>query len=251
MAIGTTAALLGAAAIGTVGSLAAGGIQANAANQAAQTQEKASKKALKLQSEALDLQQQQAEQARTDALPWMDAGRTALNQYMGELGLSEEARNGTFQSQFTETPGYEFAVQQGEEGVLNNLAALGQRGSGSALKALTEFRTGLANQTYDNYLNRLSGISTGGQTQVNTTNALGAQNAGMTGNILANMGNTIQNAGAARASGYVGGANAWGNALSGASNNISGALGMYSGLQNPANQNSLYGYGRTGWGLPV
>ena len=212
MAIGTTAAILGAAALGAAGSIAGGVMQSNAATQAASTQAAAADK-------ALALQERQYQQTRADSMPWMNAGKTALNAYMGELGLSNEAKAGTFQSGFKETPGYQFAVEEGEKGVINNLAALGMRGSGAGLKALTRFREGLADQTYNNYLDRLSGVSTGGQTQVGQTNALGA-------NFANTAGQTIQDKGAATASGYVGGANAWSNALSNLSNYAGWALGM-------------------------
>ncbi len=134
---------------------------------------------------------------------------------------------------FQETPGYEFQVEQGEKGVLNNLAALGMKNSGAALKALTRFRTGVANQEYNNYLNRLSGAAGMGQSQVQSNNAALMAGAGNIGSALmsgaANQGNALQNAGAARASGYVGSANAWNNALGGLASNIGGGLGHLAG----------------------
>lgn len=115
-------------------------------------------------------------------------------------------------------PGYQFMVEEGERGVMNNLAAMGMKNSGSALKALTRFRTGLANQEYGTYLNRLAETAGMGQTQINRTNDLTQVAAG-------NIGRAHQDAGAARASGYVGAANSWQNAIGGAVNNISGGLG--------------------------
>ena len=212
MAIGTTAAILGAAAIGGAASLAGGMMQSNAAQQAASTQAAAADK-------ALALQQQQYEQSRQDSLPWMNAGKTALDAYMGELGLSEAAKNGTFQSGFQKTPGYDFQMQQGQEGVQNSLAALGMKNSGAGLKAITRYSQGLADQTYNNYLDRLSAASTGGQASVSNQNVLGQ-------NAVAQMGQTLQDKGAATASGYVGSANAWGNALTNLSKNAGWAIGM-------------------------
>lgn len=119
---------------------------------------------------------------------------------------------------FQETPGYQFMVEEGERGVMNNLAAMGMKNSGSALKALTRFRTGLANQEYGTYLNRLAEVAGMGQTQVSRTNDLTQVAAG-------NIGRAYQDAGAARASGYVGAANSWQNAIGGVVNNISGGLG--------------------------
>lgn len=212
MAIGTTMAILGAAAIGGVASLAGGAMQANAANQAASTQAAAADKALALQDK-------QYNQSREDSMPWMTAGKSALEAYMGEMGLSDSAKAGTFQSGFRETPGYQFQMDQGREGVQNSLAALGMKNSGAGLKAITKYSQGVADQTYNNYLDRLSAASTGGQAMVSNQNALGQ-------NAVAQMGQTIQDKGAATASGYVGGANAWGNALTNLSKNAGWALGM-------------------------
>lgn len=122
---------------------------------------------------------------------------------------------------FQETPGYQFQVEEGEKGVLNNLAALGMKNSGAALKALTRFRTGLANQEYGNYLNRLAGVAGMGQSQTQSNN-----NMLMTG--ASNVGNALQNAGEARASGYVGSANAWQNAIGSGVKSINNALGQMS-----------------------
>lgn len=215
MAIGTTMAVLGAAAIGGIGSIAAGAMQANAANQAAQAQATAADNALALQT-------RQYEEGVARQKPWIDAGKTALDAYMGELGLSDAAKAGTFQSGFKTTPGYQFQVEEGEKGAINNLAALGMKNSGAALKSLTRFRQGLADQTYNNYLDRLSAASTGGQASVQNQNAAGAQYAQTGGQIM-------QDRGAATASGYVGGANAWSNALANMTNQAGFALG---GLSN-------------------
>lgn len=214
--IGTTAAILGAAAIGGVASVASGLIGADAANKAAQDQAAAS-------GNALALQNAQYQQNRQDTMPWLAAGKAALQQYSGELGLTKTNADGTpFKSQFQTTPGYDFQVQQGEKGVVNNLAALGMKGSGAALKALTRFRQGLADQSYNNYLDRLSGQSVGGQTQVNTNNAAGTANA-------INVGGLGIDAANARASGYINSANATTNALGNVANIGSNALGWLSG----------------------
>lgn len=214
--IGTTTAILGAAAIGGVGSILSGFMGSNAAQQASQTQAAAMDKQTALQAATLA-------QARTDSMPWMEAGKKALAQYQGEMGLSTTGADGKpFESQFTATPDYQFQVQEGEKGVMNNLAATGMKNSGAALKALTKFREGLASTTRGNYLTRLSNLATGGQQQVNTTNDL-------TANATAGIGQSGVDAASARASGYVGASNSWSNALSGFANNSSSALGWLSG----------------------
>ncbi len=228
--------------MGAGASILSGFLGSNAAQSASQTQAAASDKATALQAATLA-------QARQDAAPWLAAGQTALQQYMGELGLSKTVtapstvttpavynKNGTiktaavttpgattpFQSQFAETPNYAFDVQQGTKGVVNNLAALGMKNSGAALKALTRYTTGAANDTYQQYLDRLSGVSTGGQTTEGNQSALAVNSAN-------GQAQNINNAGAATASGYIGSANALGAGISGAANNYTTALGYKNG----------------------
>lgn len=114
---------------------------------------------------------------------------------------------------FQATPGYQFMVDEAESGAMNHLGALGMKNSGAALKALTKLRSGLANQEYGNFLNRLAATAGMGQTQVNTNNTLSANSA-------LNQGALMQDAGASRASGYVGGANSWISALNGVGNTL-------------------------------
>lgn len=114
---------------------------------------------------------------------------------------------------FQQTPGYQFQVQQGTQGVLNSLSALGMKNSGKALKSLDRFTTGLADQEYGNWLDRISGVAGMGQNQTNATNTLSA-------NAATNIGQTYQDQGQARASGYVGAANAWNTGLEGLGNAI-------------------------------
>lgn len=220
--IGTGLALLGSAALGLAGNLFKGKTEADASKNAADAQTIAALGSLDLQKQGLDFAKTQYKDARTDILPWMTAGKTALNQYQIEMGQKAGA------SKFRTTPGYQFQVSEGTKGVVNNLAALGMKNSGSALKALTRFRTGLADQTYDTYLNRLSGIAGTGQTATQNIGSLGAQATNAVQQGLQGMGQATQDAGAARASGYVGSANAWGGALTGGINSVTGALGRYS-----------------------
>jgi hypothetical protein len=239
--IGTAAALLASAAIGVGGSLLKGKMDSKAATQASNEQNLAALGSLALQGKGLDLRREGLDftkktyqQSRTDAAPWMKTGREALSMYMNEL-------TGKGKTTFRQQPGYAFTVSEGEKGVKNNLAALGMKNSGAALKALTRFRTGLADQSYGSYLDRLSGLAGAGGNAVANINSLGSSTSGQVNNALsgmsgtyANMGSTTQDAGAARASGYVGSANAWGNALTSGVSDISNALGRYSTGNFPA-----------------
>lgn len=200
------------ALIGAGASLLGGLFGGRSARKAAEAQAAAMDRATNLQRHMFDT-------TRADMMPWLESGRTALDAYMGELGLGSEG----FQSAFAETPAYEFAVQQGERGVLNNLSALGMKDSGAALKSLERFRQGLANQEYGNYLARLGGVAGMGQGQ---STAL----AGASGQAAQGMAGTIAGAGAARASGYVGANNALMQGVGGAANFLGQ---MMTGNNNP------------------
>lgn len=198
-----------AALIAAGGSIIGGLFGSSAADKASKAQASSADK-------ALDLQKATIAQARLDSAPWLEAGKKALGSYMGELGMGAPG----FESGFQETPGYQYQVDQAEKGAINHLGALGMKNSGAALQALTKLRSGLANQEYGNYLGRISGLAGVGQNQVNTNNALSTNSA-------LNQGQLMQDAGAARASGYVGAANAWTGAASNFANNMGNWLGSY------------------------
>ena len=107
---------------------------------------------------------------------------------------------------FTATPGYEFVRSEGMRGLERSAAARGGAFSGNALRGLDQFNNGLASQEYNNYFNRLAGLSGTGQ---NTGQNLGAMGQASANNI----GALLSNSGEARASGIVGRANAWGGAI--------------------------------------
>lgn len=135
---------------------------------------------------------------------------------------------------FFQSPDYQFRKQQGMQGIGNSFSASGGAKSGNALKALAEFNGNLAAGGFNDYFKNqlaLTGVGTG------ATNT--SANAGIaTGQI---MGNALQNAGNARASGIAGGYNALGAGLSGASQ----GLGYYlQQRQNPYGlQSGNWGYG--------
>lgn len=150
-------------------------------------------------------------------------------------------------AQAAEEPGYKFALNQGEGAVEAGAAANGSLLTGGTLNAEQQFGQGLASTNYTNVynralqtygtnyntwsngqanqFNRLAAIAGMGQTSAQTLGAQGLQSSGQIANTLTNtgeqLGQDFQNEGAARASGYVGSANAWGGGISGAANSLS------------------------------
>lgn len=156
----------------------------------------------------------------------------------GGYGSLSQGWNQEFQAptaaQAAQTPGYQFALQQGQQALQNSAAAKGGLLSGNTAEALDQYSQGLADsnyqQTYNNALgqyqtaynqfqnnqantyNRLAGLAGTGQTAAGQLNSAGQAAASNIGNISQTAGQQIgqsaQNAGAATASGYVGQANA-------------------------------------------
>ena len=208
----------------------------------------ASKKAAKTQADsadrATDLQRDIYNQQREDNAPWQEGGQNALMRLLSDTGVSGDPNAqgyGNLMSPFSmqrdyqEDPGYQFRLGEGTKAIQRGAAAMGGIGSGKYLKDLTRFGQGEASQEYGNAwnrwntgqnqrFNRLASIAGVGQ----TANSQVA-NAGQTFGTQA--GQNIVGAGNARASGYVGGANA-----------VNGAIGqgwnMYQGnrMMNMLNQ---------------
>lgn len=209
MALGTIAALAGAA----IGGVA----QASAAKKAANAQTQAADASIAEQRRAFDITQ-----ANLD--PFRQAGNTANAAMMFELGLGARPEG---YAGFQATPGYQFQLDQGNRSINALAGARGGLNSGRTLQALADYNQGLASQEYGNFYNRLAGLQ-----GIGANAAAGVGSAAQT--TAGNVSNSLADAGNARAAGAIGGA----NALSGAINN---GIGIWSyqqglGVNNPGIQ---------------
>jgi hypothetical protein len=179
--------------------------------------DKAPKQAAQIQAQAADRaiaeDRRQFDVTRADQQPWLQAGQAALGRLQDP-------------NAFQADPGYQFQRNEGMRGIERSFAARGGAASGNALKALAEFNSGLAAQSYGNWWNRQAGLAGVGQSSAQNLGALGSQYAGR-------IGNNLQNAGDARASGIV-------NQAANRQQTIQ------NGMQNA---NQWFGYGMSGgWG---
>jgi hypothetical protein len=192
-------------------------IGASASSKAAKTQAAAA-------GQASDLEREMFERNIELNAPFREAGITALNKL---TPLATEYTPFGMQ-QFQQDPGYAFRMSEGMKGLERSAAARGGLLSGGTLKGIQRFGQDLASQEYQNAFNRygiererrlnpLQSLAGVGQT---TSQQLGAAGTQMAGNV----GNLMTGGAAARASGYVGGA----NALTGA---LSTGLNYYQGQQ--------------------
>ncbi len=131
-------------------------------------------------------------------------------------------------SNFYNSPGYQFALQQGQQAVSRGAAASGNLYSTNTLNQLDTNAQGYASQQYNNYVNQLMGLAGYGATGVSASSNA-ATTAG--NNISANQ----LSAGNAQASGILGQAGAYSGAIS----NTTGLLGNYGVISGLKNGNSL------------
>lgn len=244
------AAVVAAGVVGAVGSSVAG-------SEAAGATRNASNAAIAQQQNAL------SEQAQLSA-PYRALGEAAIPQYEALLGITPpQSATGTGQPQtitlpngqtitvpgsaggggaavapaapnimqaLQATPGYQFALDQGERGIVN--AASSQGGiSGNTLAALNQYNTGLASETYQQNVGDIASAVASGQAAA----AGQAQNVGTAasniGSALINQGNTMAGIDA--------------NTVAGITKATSGAIDNYTTMQslNALNNQAPGGYG--------
>lgn len=158
------------------------------------------------------------QQIRSDVQPYLQAGTSALGNISDPNKLA---------ANFVQSPGYQWALTQGQNSVLQNKAMNGLLRSGGAMKSLDAYTTGAASQDFNNWWSQQYDIANLGQTAE-----------GKAAGVADNSSNIAMNAGA----------NA-GNAAIGMGNQIGNLAGSLAGLFNPqqtAGGGSSYGGGNSG-----
>jgi len=209
-----------AAGVGAVGAIGGGLIAKSGAKKAARAQTQAAQSAERTQREMFERQVQLQE-------PFRQAGMTAQDQIMQLLGIGGDAGAEGYgsmarpfgQADFEADPGYAFRQAEGMRALERSAAARGGLMSGNTMRGIQRFGQDLASQEYQNAFNRfqieraarlnpLQSMMGSGQSAANVmTGAAGQAGQGIAGSQMA--------AGQARASGYVGQANALAGALQG------------------------------------
>lgn len=241
-------AIIGSAVIGA-------GASIFGANKAADAQTNAAAQATQAQMQMFREAQAQAKQlfgqGRSDELGMLGTATGIEQPFIdwGKAGMSPLSRllsPGPDQTAaLEETPGYKFALSQGEKGVTNQATMRGL--SGNALREGAGFASGLAQNTWQSVVDRLMqqvgvGSSAAGRLSGETTNtgiSIGNQSVGLSGQLTNaanvtgnNIGNNITGAGNAQA----GAAIASGNAISGAAGNVGNMVAL-----NALTGNKLWG----------
>jgi hypothetical protein len=153
---------------------------------------------------ATDVSNAQYYQTREDQMPFLEAGKGALNKL---IPLASNYKPFDYNA-MTADPGYGFRLSEGQRSLDRAAAARGGLISGSALKAATRYGQDMGSQEYTNAFNRyqaernaqlnpLQSLAGVGQTTSGNLGTLGAQNA-------ANVGNLMTGGAAASAAGRMG-----------------------------------------------
>jgi hypothetical protein len=189
-----------------------------AAGKAANTQAAASDR-------AADLQYKQYQEDVARQKPFYDVGVNALPELVAASKYTPFGMD-----QFKADPGYAFRLSEGQKALERSAAARGGLLSGGTGKALERFGQDYGSQEYTNAFNRYQAERQARLGPLQSLTGMGqttAQQLGTAGqNVATNVGNAIGSSAAARASGYVGGANA-----------LTGGLNQYLNYTN--NQNMV------------
>ena len=212
-------AILGAGALGAVGSGVAGAEAAGATKSATTAG---------INEQNAILGQQASLNAPYQALATGGGGNTgAIQQYQNLLGLGPQGAAGE-QATLAQTPGYQFAKQQGLQATENAATATGMGLSGNTLQALDTFSTGLADSTYQQAVgNAQNAVGIGQASAAGQAANLGAAGSNISGALI-NQGNTLAGIDA--------------NTIAGISKAATGAAGQYATyntLQGLINQSSV------------
>jgi hypothetical protein len=188
------AAIAGSAIVGGIASTQAARTQARAADRATEAQERMFNRQVQLQE------------------PFRQVGVNALPE------LVEASRYTPFgMEQFQQDPGYAFRMKEGLRALENTAAARGGLLSGNQMRGVTRFGQELGSQEFTNAFNRYQAERAARLNPLQSLAGMGqttaANVAGQAGQFGQNIGANIIGAANARASGYMGTANALSNAL--------------------------------------
>ena len=233
-----------------------GSAQSRAARRAADAQVQSAAEASRLQREMFDRQVQLQE-------PFRQGGITGQNRIMELLGIGGNAEAGDYgrygrdfsMNDFEADPGYAFRLSEGNRALERSAAARGMVLSGPMFRGVQRFGQDLASQEYQNAFER---YQTNRANQLNPLGTLMASGQGATnvlsgaaGQLGQNLGENAMGAGNARASGYVGSANAYASMLNNLSNTMGGYVGAgggFGGARAPVPPPSAVPYGGYGAG---
>lgn len=193
--------------------LLGGVLSSNAAGDAADTQAASA-------DQATALQREQYNQTRTDNAPALEARNRSLARMQELLGISGSGggQKPLTGAEVMADPGYQFGLQQGQQGIDRQATARGMRNSGAALMAAGRYGNDYATTKYGdawnrqqgertNQFNQLASVAGAGQVGANQVGQAGQNFATAAGNNMMSTANAQGAAGIASANAWTGGVN--------------------------------------------
>lgn len=175
-------------AVGVAGAgILSGALQSRSASKAASAQKGAA-------SSAIGEQQRQFDEIQKLLAPYVQAGTGAMGAQEGLLGLKGPEAQQAAIAALEQSPTMKAMIQQGENAMLQNAAATGGLRGGNLQASLAQFRPQLLSQLIQQQYANLGGLSQLGQASAAQQAAFGQQ-------LGANVGNLMQQRGAAQAGG--------------------------------------------------
>ncbi len=250
LGLGGSALLGGAISGGTslIGGILGSQAAAKASRQQMIMQEQALAQQKALFEEGLGIQQDEFKQGAAALTPYSNLGTGAGNQLADLYGIGYSNPQGTSaggqavmdkaRGNFTNTPDYQFAFDQGLQALDRSAASRGSLLSGGQVKGAQEFGQGLASQQFSNYFNRLLSLFQVGGNAAGTFlgGAVNSGNAALNGALTSaqQQGSTLSSIGATQAAGTIGSANSLVGGIQGAGSAVA------QGLVLPAYLNALH-----------
>jgi hypothetical protein len=165
------------------------------------TQSRAASKAAGAQTQAAEMgieeQRRQFDEMQKLLAPYVQAGQPALAGMQNLIGLGGAEAQQQAISGIEQSPLFQALTRQGEEAILQRASATGGLRGGNVQAALAQFRPQMLQQALEQQYSRLGGLTSLGQ-----QSAARVGTAGMETGV--NVGNLLQQQGAARAGGALG-----------------------------------------------
>lgn len=166
--------------------------------------------------------------AQANYQPFYQAGVGAENTLANLYGNNGTTAQTAAQQNFQTSPGYQFALNQGLNAINADAATKGQTLSGNTMEGINNYAQGTAAQQYNNYINQLQNLASGGMSA-----AGGMGTAGLAGGAArAQLGqNNANNANTAIGTGlsalFPGNSVDWSKIFSGGGNQQNGLLSLF------------------------
>lgn len=167
-----------------IGSLFGSGAQKKGINKASDAQ-------MQYLNKAIDTENAQYQQSRSDFMPYMDFGKGALGPLGDLLGMNGSDAAGKAIAALKSSPLFTSLFNTGQEATLQNASATGGIRGGNTEGALYDLGSNTLAQVIQQQISNLFGATGVGEGATGSTAQLGAHNADMVSKLFGDQGDTL------------------------------------------------------------